>query len=1362
MKKYLIVMLAFCLLIGGGIPQPSGVSAAAEFFQFQNEQYSAGSARTVLTDRVTLNGTINNVIGSSISYTVDQITLKGTEEEVVNSNENQTANIQLNGNNITVLNVLLYPGLNRLTFKGTQGFSEVTSVIYIEYRNSPTLYDLTANIDGQQFIIQETGTTVVYSNNSRNKASYDISITGKAPNADKVTVVVNNRSYTYPVSSSNNWAFAASPLNVKQGKNSVTIKVHNKSQLVETTREIAFYNGEATFYDLQLVGVHTAGTSTVPLENNPNFSVAPGTKLLVKGKAILPLKVTTENGVVQFAPNWDDLETGLKPSGIKIKFNDGAFMDPNTGTVNLLGSAPGPNDAFITVEFEKDVISSVDDTNNADYNKQFSLRLQANNYMKTPSPTIENSGIYTFKLRNGSQPYIYEVNHLPGYTSTTESTQLEAMTGIKLDGTNISSLPMGVELLIGNPGTHELVPEISNVKLVTGIDAKDTEYKVEVITPASDLFVTKTVDGVEQQFRRVFLKVTMLPTSGSQTLTFKLKDFEGTQDAKVNLLYGPYVKFEKLYDAMPIKYDTTLTPDIGKDVIIGTELANLRGELLNVSTPADIRYSNVDSNKLQSVFLYINNIEVKLKPLDPGNINHPKFEVLDPAQAFDALYKGGENTIKFVFRTKNNNYESQMKLVIQPTNLPVIPVPGTSGVFPYSINYSTPMPNDPNFVLQGDVYTTKEAKMNVFGTFDFIDLGVSAPEVRGRLADSVMNEDARKKFMLRIVTDGASDIVWTLNNGFYIDGELIGTPASLINGITVYYDTSNQTFSFLLQDQNIPEDGSSKVYNFFVYNSGINGPKAQHRLEVDPVNIPYTILAPKMEKTNLNQNFVEVIITSPGAESIVVNKIEARKITYLDYGNLVGSNPTEITAFSAVIPKLKENKTTKIDFTISRGTDKTNGSFNVIYTPENIPGAQIMEKMSSSHKLFAGAFELKFPSGTNLIRRDYNVPDNLKGQVYNGNDLLFGVANPEDGVIDRHDFESVPANYDLQVNMGRIYFTASFPDRFIKSSPVYWVDAGEADNAMTPNLYDPILAGYDPLPYSKEKGLTRSFYYDRDPGRELRPSKRGTLTLKYDASVRKGAGTQVTVFRFDPFVKQWENIGGVVNDSKNTITVPFDRFGYYVVGKLSYGFGDINDHPYARIAGEAIFSKGVMNAIDPSGVFGTDMYVSRAEFARMIVRAMELPLNYDGPNHFFDVPNFDSSITMEAIWDYRYIETAARAGIVRGTLPRIFDPESPISRQDAAVMLANALNLKQGTEADKVRKDLQKAFKDEASIQHYAKPAVAAILKKGFIQGSPVSINDPSQGFVYEPVSRLLRAEAAMIISRVMTDQKKLPKLYTK
>ncbi|MBJ6361911.1 S-layer homology domain-containing protein [Paenibacillus sp. GCM10012307] len=1359
MKKALSILLTIALIITLLPPSaPVAKAAGANNFTFVNEQYSPESARVTTNERVTLNGTINNVIGSTISYSVYQINLVGDQQQVVNSNENQTSNITLSGNSIAVYNLQLFPGLNRITFKGTQGNSDVSDSIYIEYRNSPTLYNLVASLDGLQYEIQEEGTTVIHSVPSQGKSSADISISGRAPNADKVTVIVNNKSYTYSVNSTTNWSFIASPVNIRKGKNTVTIRVFNKNQFVETVRDVAFYNGQVTFYDMNLTTVSDAAS----LERNPNFSVE-AENIKLKGKAIVPVKYDADTGT--YKPSITEADLKYRRTA------NGAYSLIPVVT-NEPGYTPTPSTRFMTLLFEIDLGTA--GSGALPFDTLQYLQFQGMNVVKVPAGT-DTSDLYTFRLRNKGLAFIEEIKFLPGFSGSTSDTQLEGMQGLDMKDADVFSLPMGVELLIGNPDAVAGNLNIVQIKSITDSTGKrytDTDAVKKYDYEQRDVhyFTVKNVDGIEKQYARVFVQINKLPSTGKQTLNFALANAQATTDefpVPITLLYGPYAKFETIYDGMQIKFDTTMQDSEGIDIITN-EFGDFKGELLNIANSNDIRYTAA-GGETQTVFFYVNNTEIPLEMDDAANnTNKAKFRLADGVEnkkaAYNALYKSGENNIRIIFRTNKNNYQRDIKITLIPTNLPVIPAPNTEGVFPYSVSYNDPMPNDPNFQLTGNVYATKEARAKIYGTFGFIDLGTtltSANSKRNSLGDQ------RTNYRLKITTAGKKDINWTLDNQLVTKSTTNASDnnqilaGNVVEGITVLYDFDKQSFAFMLPAQDLPSDGSPLVYNFYVYNSGENGPRASYRLEINPTTIPYTVLAPIREKRTLNQNYVEVIINSPGAETITINKVPAKKVIFRDYNDMVDGLPRLIPAFSAQVTNLRAGRDNKIDIVITRGKDRITDYFNVKYVPENIPGAQMLQKMTSSHKVFDNKLTLSFTKGTNLIRPDYNLPENLKGQVYEGNNLLFAIANPEDGVVDRHDYETVPANYDLDLSLGKILFSASFPQRFIKSSPVYWIDAGQADDPQTDKVYDPVAYGFDPYPFSVIEGESRPYYFNRPNNRELVPSKRGTLTLSYDPSIRQSGGVLVTVFRFDYYTQQWENIGGVVDDKKNTVRVPFDKFGYYVVAKLSYGFNDVTDHPYGRESMESIFAKGVMNAVDPSGSFGGDQYVTRAEFSRMLVRALEMKLSYDGATHFVDVPNLGSGINMESLWDYRYVETAARAGIVRGTQPRVFDPESAIIRQDAAVMLAKALNMKLETDASKVRSALQKAFMDEGSMDFYASPSILAIQKKGFIQGAPVDVNDPKRGKVFQPKARLLRSDAAIIIAKVMADQKKLPKLLS-
>lgn len=1394
MKRVLSLILTIALFVTllPTFASPQTASAAGAYFLFPNEHDTISSPRIVTTPSVSLNGTINGVNGSSISYHIDQVTADG---RVLNyTQEINTGISTTNDNRITVSGVTLFPGLNKITFRGIAGTSEVTESIYIEYRDSPMLYDLKITFENRDYEMQETTPTMLYSNlpNTQNQGS--MVITGKAPNATKVTIVINDRSFDFNVSSSSGDSrFSTSQLSIDKGMNKVVFKVYNGGQIIESTREVAYYNGEVTFYNLFIEDSGTPVKSS-KLENNMNFLTSSNTAnyVKIKGSAIVPLPLRTLNDA---DPSLR--QTVIDPSDPQFTNKLGALLTMeatingvdttipvNAGSVSFSPNPIETSTKFITVNFTYNLPAFTFDAANR-------IRLKAPN-----DTNYGYSNWYSFTIRNSSLSYIHDINYLSGFDlsmvdPTINASRLFELQGVDIpaDGVNVYSMPMAVEVLIGN--YDKLNAGYADLFKVNGVTPSSSANFQQIggATPISEV-VYRTVNNESVPFLRTFIMIDQLPKSGTNNITFQLNRgntvaSQEVRTAIAKLLYGPHAKFDSISNGMKIDFDTVQND---RDFLINTELGRLAGQLFNVTNTNDIVYETVTSPspKQQSVFMYINNVEIKLQ--QNGTITKFKPKDIDDAangatvrnNIFNILNKSGDNTIKIVFRSGGNVYENTLKFSIVPTNLPIIPAKDTDGVYPYSSGSEKPIPNDPSFVKQGTVYTTREADFNVYGTFDFVDLGNET-----NLASGFAKITNPEDYIVTISSPDWQETVewdlsmhwWPTKNGENIPGfetnpmnydpanPDAGRASTIDAGIEFYYDVTKQSFYFIMQDQAMPVDGSSQVFVITVFNSGVAGPRATYRLEINPISIPYTIKSPVKEERVTNQNFVEVIISSPGADSIVIGKEVAEKVTFIEY---VGGDENYKEAFRAVYKGLKENKETKIPFTITRGDDTIKQELVVKYVPATIPGAQMLQTMSNSHKLFGNALELTFKKGTQLVRPNYNAQTNQSTQVYNGNDILFAIANPNDGIVNRHMFEGQPPNYSANSQAeGNLHIGYRFQDiarQYIKASPLFWIDAGLADNPdPTSPLYDPIKTGIDPFPFPNIAGKYKDSFASRWElfDRELVPTQAGELTIAYDSNVAQAAATTITVFRFDPYNSTWENVGGVVDEKKRTITVPFDKFGYYVAAKMTKGFNDITDHPYAREAMEAIYAKGIMNAVDPVGVFGADRYVTRGEFTRMIIRALDLPLNYGGDMHFTYYPEtITNANNANAIYDYRYIETAARAGIVRGTRPGFFDEDVELSRQDASVMLARALDLKLETDSTKAKKALDKVFKDSGIFDYYSVPSVLAIEKKGFIKGQLVNPNEPKEGSVFMPRARLLRSDAAIIMARVMNDMKKLPKIY--
>jgi hypothetical protein len=94
-------------------------------------------------------------------------------------------------------------------------------------------------------------------------------------------------------------------------------------------------------------------------------------------------------------------------------------------------------------------------------------------------------------------------------------------------------------------------------------------------------------------------------------------------------------------------------------------------------------------------------------------------------------------------------------------------------------------------------------------------------------------------------------------------------------------------------------------------------------------------------------------------------------------------------------------------------------------------------------------------------------------------------------------------------------------------------------------------------------------------------------------------------------------------------------------------------------------------------------------------------------------------------------------GIVSGTGGNNFDPNTEVSRQDLAVIVARFADLA-GKQLPETRQYAD--FLDSAEVADYAKDAIEAFFKAGIISGKP--------GNLFDPKGQATRAEVAAILHR--------------
>ncbi|MGZ4031135.1 MAG: S-layer homology domain-containing protein [Tumebacillaceae bacterium] len=509
---------------------------------------------------------------------------------------------------------------------------------------------------------------------------------------------------------------------------------------------------------------------------------------------------------------------------------------------------------------------------------------------------------------------------------------------------------------------------------------------------------------------------------------------------------------------------------------------------------------------------------------------------------------------------------------------------------------------------------------------------------------------------------------------------------------------------------------------------------------------PYQVLSPKLpEERVVNQNYVPVTIRADGADSVSINKVAMAKTTDPVSGQ---------DFFNLEVSNLKPGNNT-IKYTVVRGQQKINDQFDVYFASTNTIGAQYKAPLPTSGSIsaFNKAVTLSFPKGTLLS--PFNDPS-TKLELFDKHQFLFGIADPNDGRTQK--------TFNTRGVISPIYgFNNNFmqtmldvPQHFGYASQLYWVDAG---------YYDTTVPGYVQLdgmhPYSGvERGapnqdLTQYDVWGRTSGSQwLKPTTRGTITMSYDPAIRDQSATKVSIWRFglkdDGFIG-WSNIGGKVDTSKHTVSASVDAFGYFAVMYNTYDFDDTEGHAFARDAMELLYARGLMNSKD-GDTFGAYESTTRGEFAEMMVKALDLPLDYDAKNPLFlDVPH---SLYVSPYWDWRYIETAGQKGIVRGVGTRVFAPNDTLTREQAAVMIAMAMNLKLTSDVNVSKKNLDKVFADSGQVGTYARTSVEAVYKAKLMVGAPVSAT--SKLFNFNPKSNMTRAEVAVVVMNMMKTYKRL------
>lgn len=266
------------------------------------------------------------------------------------------------------------------------------------------------------------------------------------------------------------------------------------------------------------------------------------------------------------------------------------------------------------------------------------------------------------------------------------------------------------------------------------------------------------------------------------------------------------------------------------------------------------------------------------------------------------------------------------------------------------------------------------------------------------------------------------------------------------------------------------------------------------------------------------------------------------------------------------------------------------------------------------------------------------------------------------------------------------------------------------------------------LPLSdRERLVSRVFEFKKDvPGNFRVPV---TVQLRLNADVTREDGHSILLVWLNEETGKWVALDDLHIDYENgTVSGTIDHFTKFAalsraadIQEPAIALSDIQGH-YVEETIRELTKSGIVSGY-PDGTFRPNRPITRAEFVSIL--SSILPWEPSADKTFADT---------EKHWARSAISIAYANGIVQGVDDHRFAPDQPITREQMAVMAANALHL------EKPKAGL--SFADGERISSWAKDAIEAVTERGIFSGYPDR--------TIRPQAQATRAEAVMVIDRIL------------
>ena len=242
-----------------------------------------------------------------------------------------------------------------------------------------------------------------------------------------------------------------------------------------------------------------------------------------------------------------------------------------------------------------------------------------------------------------------------------------------------------------------------------------------------------------------------------------------------------------------------------------------------------------------------------------------------------------------------------------------------------------------------------------------------------------------------------------------------------------------------------------------------------------------------------------------------------------------------------------------------------------------------------------------------------------------------------------------------------------------------------------------------------------------------------TLTLPYDTSTDVDPG-DLSIYRLNEDTNVWESVGGTANTADGTVSVTRSSLSTYTVMAYTGTFTDMVGH-WALEDVQLMAARGIIKGMTTT-TFVPDTNVTRAQFAALMLRTMEISENSAAGNVFSDVA--------ANAWYAGAVETAAEKGLINGYTDGTFKPDNSITREEMAAVISRALS-QSGITSELTDAEVNAklaVFNDANQIGDWAKASMAQAIEEGIIQGRTAVTSAPK--------ANATRAESAVMLKRFL------------